>query len=240
MLRADRLILLLLELQAHGMRRAEDLAVVGGVSVRTTYRDMEALGRAGVPVVSLPGRGYALARGEFMPPLLFTGLEAGVLALALASGSSELPLALREASECALVKLTNVLTAESRPTVSLAKERVDPAPCHAPPAHPRLRAIREAILDHSLLCMTYHAYGHAAPRVYEVLPVGLIFYADAWHLLARSSGCGETRLFRLDRVLRVDSPRASGAPNAEEVQGQAVAAGILPATPVADRHNPTA
>jgi predicted DNA-binding transcriptional regulator YafY len=240
MLRADRLILLVLELQAHGMRRAEDLAAVGGVSVRTTYRDMEALGRAGVPVVPLPGRGYALAHGEFMPPLLFTGLEAGALALALANASSDLPIALREASQCALAKLTNVLTAESRPDLAATKVRVYPAPRHATPAHPRLRAIREAILDHGLFCMTYHAYGHAAPSVYEVLPVGLIFYADAWQLLARSSGCGETRLFRLDRVLRVDSPRASRASGAEEVQGQAVAAGIVPATPVADRHDPTA
>src|SRR5207248_3118409 len=54
--RTDRLMGILLEFQAHGERRAEDLARVFEVSVRTVYRDVEALCEAGVPVVATPGK----------------------------------------------------------------------------------------------------------------------------------------------------------------------------------------
>lgn len=55
--RTDRLMGILLELQARGELRAEDLAGTFEVSVRTIYRDVEALCETGVPVVATPGKG---------------------------------------------------------------------------------------------------------------------------------------------------------------------------------------
>ena len=53
--RTDRLMGILLELQARGELRAEDLAGTFEVSVRTIYRDVEALSETGVPIVATPG-----------------------------------------------------------------------------------------------------------------------------------------------------------------------------------------
>lgn len=58
--RTDRLLAIVLELQARKSTRAEDLTETFGVTKRTIYRDVQALCEAGVPVVSLPGQGYAL------------------------------------------------------------------------------------------------------------------------------------------------------------------------------------
>jgi predicted DNA-binding transcriptional regulator YafY len=55
--RADRLVSLVLLLQARGRVTALALARELGVSVRTVYRDLEALGAAGVPVLTEPGPG---------------------------------------------------------------------------------------------------------------------------------------------------------------------------------------
>ena len=77
--RTDRLLAITLELHAHRYTRAEDLATQFEVSVRTVYRDIEALCEAGVPVVATPGYGYSLAEGYFLAPVMLTADEAGML-----------------------------------------------------------------------------------------------------------------------------------------------------------------
>src|SRR5215470_2098404 len=79
--RTDRLLAIVLELQRHRTRRAEDLAGSFEVSIRTIYRDIQALSEAGVPIVAIQKKGYSLAEGYFLPPLHFTTEEALILAL---------------------------------------------------------------------------------------------------------------------------------------------------------------
>ena len=55
-MRADRLLSLVLLLQARGRVTAGELAAELGVSVRTVYRDLDGLSAAGVPVYREPGR----------------------------------------------------------------------------------------------------------------------------------------------------------------------------------------
>ncbi len=62
--RTDRLLAILLELQGRGERRAEDLAVTFEVSVRTDYRDVQALSESDVPIVATLGISYRLMEIE--------------------------------------------------------------------------------------------------------------------------------------------------------------------------------
>jgi predicted DNA-binding transcriptional regulator YafY len=68
--RADRLLAMMLLLQARGRLTARTLADELEVSVRTVYRDVEALNTAGIPVVAEAGHGggYQLLEG-FQSPL---------------------------------------------------------------------------------------------------------------------------------------------------------------------------
>jgi predicted DNA-binding transcriptional regulator YafY len=107
--RIDRLFAILLALQTRRKVRAEDLARHFEISKRTVYRDIIALSEMGVPVVSLPGEGYSLMDGYFLPPLLFSVEEAAALVLGakLLAGqaSGDLP---RQATD-AVAKITHVL-----------------------------------------------------------------------------------------------------------------------------------
>lgn len=81
--RTDRLLALILELQRRGTATALELAQRFETSKRTIYRDMQALLEAGVPVISVPGRGYSLSDDYFLPPLRFTVEEATLALLGL-------------------------------------------------------------------------------------------------------------------------------------------------------------
>jgi len=77
--RIDRLFATLLLLQSKKRIRSQELAQRFGISRRTVYRDMAALMEMGVPIVSLPGEGYEMMPGFYLPPLLFTPDEAGAV-----------------------------------------------------------------------------------------------------------------------------------------------------------------
>src|SRR2546428_13635875 len=84
-MRADRLLSILLLLQAHGRMSAAELARRVEVSRRTVFRDLEALSGAGIPVVSDrgPNGGAYLLGGD---PTDLTGLTESQLEALLAFG----------------------------------------------------------------------------------------------------------------------------------------------------------
>src|SRR5579864_8962783 len=137
--RMDRLFAILLQLKAHGQQRAQDLAADFEVSVRTIYRDVQALSEAGVPVVSMPGQGYALTEGYFLPPLMFTALEAGALTLGAEYVAQSLDAPFRAAAESAQAKLSNALTAEGRRDLRQVQESVRFLQPESEPGHPHLK-----------------------------------------------------------------------------------------------------
>src|SRR5260370_530860 len=111
-MRADRLLSILLLLQTRGRMTARELAEHMEVSERTIYRDIEALGMAGIPVYAErgPGGGCTLLDGY---QTRLTGLtEAEIRALFLLNMTHPLAdLGLDKALDDALLKLSAALPA---------------------------------------------------------------------------------------------------------------------------------
>jgi predicted DNA-binding transcriptional regulator YafY len=209
--RADRLVSLVLLLQARGGVTGRALAAELGVSVRTVYRDLEALGAAGVPVIteSGPGGGCRLLDGYRFPlrglrpeeaeALLILGVPAALRDLGLDQALSAAHRQIQATSGAAPGALVHL----DLPRWFGSQEEV---PC--------LRDLARALRLGRMLRLAYRpADGRedgsrvAAPRLVGprlvgprlVGPLGLVNKAGSWYLVAQA-GDGDPRVFRAGRI----------------------------------------
>lgn len=205
--RTDRLLAIVLELQGHGRRRAEDLARTFEVSTRTTYRDIQALCEAGVPIVSIPGRGYSLMEGYFLPPLSFSTAEAMMLLLGSDVMAASFDEQYRAAAQSAHRKIAGVLpeklrieVAGLRDSIQFVTERMRLRPDEAA----KLQRLRRAIIERLAVRFRYHTRhlttGSRPPNAREADPYALTHIGGTWYLSGYCHIRRSVRTFRLDRI----------------------------------------
>lgn len=205
--RTDRLLAIVLELQGRGQARAQDLAAQFETSIRTIYRDIEALCEAGVPVVATPGQGYTLMKGYFLPPLTFTADEAMTLLLGEAFVSGQFDTEYRTIAESAGRKIEAVLPEMRRAELHQLRESlqiISPAQ-DADAAVPQLLGVlRAAILNHTTVQFKYHARHSEQPGIWgrerRADPYSLTHAGGAWYLIAHCHERRALRKFRLERI----------------------------------------
>lgn len=197
--RTDRLLALVLELRSHeAWVRAEDLARQFGISVRTVYRDVLALNEAGVPVLSVPGQGYRLMDGYFLPPLHFTAAEAEMLAFGLDAVRHAFDAEHAEAAGSAAKKLMAALPAERRREVAALRTHIRLIEPEEGPNAALVRTLRGALLARRRVEFRYHAPGGSSQRRAD--PLALVRTNGVWMLAALDHDRGARRHFRLDRI----------------------------------------
>ncbi|MGC5327313.1 helix-turn-helix transcriptional regulator [Brevibacillus sp. SYSU BS000544] len=206
--KTDRLLAIVLELQRKGTLRAEDLAAIFETSVRTIYRDVQALSEAGVPIFGAPGVGYSLMEGYFLPPISFTVEEAVALLIgtdfieqkfdsdygAMASTSRRkieaiLPESVRKDAE--QVRTTIRLLHAGEGSISVLEKEY-------------LQLLRQAISEERKVMFHYaknkpDAEGNRR-SIRAVAPYGLVLVNGYWILIAHCDLRGEIRHFRLSRM----------------------------------------
>jgi len=191
-MRADRVLALLLLLQARGRVTASELADRLEVSRRTVYRDVDALSTAGVPVRADrgPNGGIELIAGWRTD---LTGLTATEVEALFTSAAGP-------QFESAMGKLAAALPGEGGRRAGRIRERllVDSAGWgRRSQASPHLRMVQDAVFGDRRLHIEYRrAEAQVVSR--DVDPLGLIIKAGVWYLMADVDG--ERRLFRLSRI----------------------------------------
>ncbi|MBS1911995.1 MAG: YafY family transcriptional regulator [Bacteroidetes bacterium] len=205
--RSDRMLAILLELQKKGTLRAEDLAEIFEVSRRSIYRDVEALCEAGVPVVAVPGRGYSLMDGYFLPPLSFTVEEATMLLVGGDVVAQNFDDEYRTAAHAAMEKLKAVLPGPLRTQVEeliRSIRFIQLGSLNRTEILAKLRLLRQAIIGSRRVRFRYNARGEgmSAPRrtVREADPYALSNLDGAWYLMAFCHLRNGVRNFRLSRM----------------------------------------
>ncbi|MFF1649709.1 helix-turn-helix transcriptional regulator [Streptomyces sp. NPDC058240] len=203
-MKSDRLLSILLLLQTRGLVPATELAERFEVSVRTIYRDIEALSASGVPVYAERGRhgGIALLPGFRTDVTGLTADEARAL-FVLAAEGAHAALGLDAALGSALRKVMAALPEPHRPAAELTSRRilVDPVRwMSGPQPAVDVAELHDAVFADRRLRLSYRHSGTSDPRTYTVDPYGLVVKAGVWYLVADRDGV--PRLFRADRVRR--------------------------------------
>ncbi|MBX6387661.1 MAG: WYL domain-containing protein [Frankia sp.] len=187
-MRASRLVSVLLLLQARGRLTAREIADELEVSVRTIYRDLEALAEAGVPVVADRGAagGYRLLDGYRTRLTGLTRDEADTLLLAGIPGpAAELGLGAELAA--AELKLLAALPETLRSRATRVREcfHLD-APGWFRDAEPvpHLAEVADAVWQRRRIRVTYRRW--RAPREVSRLlePLGLVLKSGVWYLVS--------------------------------------------------------
>lgn len=196
--RADRLLALLELLRGRQVSTAANLATTLEVSIRTIYRDIDALVATSVPVRGEAGVGYTLEAGYYLPPLNLTAEEAEALAL----GARVLAIwsdgAVAGQAAAAIAKIRAVLPAAGQAGVD---QNIFWAPqCverHAPKID--LIELKRAAQRRRVLVIEYESL-NGARTTRTVRPLSINFFGPVWLLAAWCELVGDFRCFRLDRI----------------------------------------
>jgi predicted DNA-binding transcriptional regulator YafY len=186
-MRAARLLSILITLQLRGRVTAAALAEEFEVSLRTIYRDVDALSAAGVPVYADrgPGGGFALLDGYRTRLTGLTPAEAEAVLLMGLPGSIE-ALGLGEQASAARLKLLAAL-----PSVAGDSARRIAGSFHLDPvdwyrrAHVpvHLSLVAAAVWEQRRIAVIYESWKGERRR--SVDPLGLVLKAGQWYLVAR-------------------------------------------------------
>jgi predicted DNA-binding transcriptional regulator YafY len=196
--RADRLLALLELLRGRPISTAANLAAALEVSIRTVYRDIDALVATGVPVRGEAGMGYTLEAGYHLPPLNLTAEEAEALALGARVLATWSDGAVAGQAAAALAKIRAVLPATGQAGVDQdilwAPQWVER---HAPKVD--LLELKRAAQRRRVLLIEYEAL-NGARTTRTVRPLSINFFGPVWLLAAWCELAEDFRCFRLDRI----------------------------------------
>ena len=208
-MRSSRLVSVLMLLQARPRVTARELARELDVSLRTVYRDVEALAAAGIPVYAEQGRagGYQLVDGYRTRLTGLTEDEAlSLFMVGLPGPAAALGLSAEAAS--AERKLLAALGPEQRVRAGLLRDRfsLDTSTWYHPAEQPpHLAALAEAVLADRVVDIAYRRW--EAPREVErrLAPYGLVLKNGTWYLAAAPAdqSDGPVRTYRVSNVLRL-------------------------------------
>ncbi|MGG8405452.1 helix-turn-helix transcriptional regulator [Streptomyces sp. 12297] len=211
-MRSSRLLSILLLLQNRGRMTAAQLARELEVSVRTIYRDAEALAASGVPVYGDAGHsgGYQLLDGY---RTRLTGLSSGEAEALFLTGlpGPAAELGLGQALSAAQLKLRAALPPELRSQADRMRLRfhLDAPGWYTDHAEvPFLPQVADAVWRGRIIEVRYRRWKDPTDVDRRLEPYGLVLKAGRWYLVA---GPGP-RTYRVDQILALTETEQGTAP----------------------------
>jgi predicted DNA-binding transcriptional regulator YafY len=204
-MRIDRMLTIIVMLLNRDRITARELADKFEISVRTVYRDIEAINMAGIPVISFSGNegGFGIMENYRIDRQLLTLNDMLTILTALKGINTGLE---NSEVESAFEKISNLVPKEKTKEMELFFKQmvIDIAPYgHSERYKKNLKVIQHSIVDNKLIRILYtNAKGEKLKRNIE--PMTLIMKGYTWYLFAFCRERNDFRIFRLSRIKNVE------------------------------------
>lgn len=209
--RSERLLLLMQALRRRRPVAGAVLAQETGVSLRSLYRDIDALRAMGAAIDGEAGLGFQLRADTFLPPLMFTDEEVEALVLGLRTLIHGPDAAMAATARDAQAKIAAVLPPARRGDMDavglFAIPAAAPETAGATPSEAgrdrRLGLLRQALREERKVRLRYRDKA-GVPSERVVLPVALGYHEGRQVLVAWCETREDWRRFRVERIDGLD------------------------------------
>lgn len=203
--RLSRLTSTLLKLQSKPFVTINQLAEQFDVSKRTVYRDLDTLEQAGVPIISIEGKGYSLMNGYHIPPVMFTESEANAIIFGEKMVAKTKDESLITEFNKAVEKIKSVLRSREKEKVEfLAKRTIIGKNWQEERTSNYLSDIQKALTSFQVLKIEYKKEGDTNSTTREVEPFAIYHNtSENWVMISWCRLRYEFRNFRVDRIQKL-------------------------------------
>ena len=200
-MKIDRMLTTIVMLLNRDRISAKELAEKFEISVRTVYRDIDAINMAGIPIVSYPGNngGFGIMENYKLDHQVLTLNNMCSMLSALKGINSTLEDVELESS---IEKLRNLIPQHKSDHVDLHMEQIiiELPWRYTSRLKKRVKIIQNAITQSQLMTITYrNKVNETSAR--QIEPMSLIFKGYTWYLFAYCRLRADFRVFRISRII---------------------------------------
>ncbi|WP_425077486.1 helix-turn-helix transcriptional regulator [Psychroserpens sp. S379A] len=197
----SRLISILTLLRSKRLLTATELSEKFDVSVRTIYRDIRKIEDAGVPVMTIEGRGYSLMEGYAVSPVQFTEKQANALITAQLLVHQTNDSSFTTDFNEALTKIKSVFRTSVQEKSELLASKIYVFDTNYENiSSDALSEIQLAIINFNYVELNYRKAEDPNITFRKVEPYALFSTNNKWILIAWCYLRDDFRAFRLDRI----------------------------------------
>jgi predicted DNA-binding transcriptional regulator YafY len=203
-MRIDRMMTIIVILLNRKRVTAKELAEKFEVSVRTIYRDIDAIDMAGIPIISYAGNngGFGIMENYKLDNQLLTLNNLCSLLTALKGINYSLEDMELESS---IEKFRNLIPQDQADYVALHMDQLVismPPWANTQAEKKRVQTIRQTIAQSQLVTISYRNYqNELSTRLIE--PMSIIFKGYTWHLFAYCRLKEDYRVFKISRIIDI-------------------------------------
>ena len=208
MSKAERLIEMMITINAKRYFTASELSKEFSVSKRTILRDLKALEQAGFPLYSEVGAagGYHVLKERILPPIAFSENEAKALFFACQALQFYRDLPFEQETISALKKFLNYLPLDIQKSIMHIQNKIV---FWIPDRHrssPLLKKIFHSVTKQLAITIRYTSTN--AESIRTIIPIGLYAMSGLWYCPAYCTKAKQIREFRVDRIQEIIEEKA--------------------------------